>query len=131
VKRTLGFFFLLALLSAATVRSQSDRSVWDAVYTQEQATRGQAAFVTSCSRCHAAQDFTGETFLGSWESSSALDLLRVLQKSMPEDNPGSLPPEQYADIVAYFFSLNMFPAGKAELDTNAERLGAIRIKAKP
>jgi hypothetical protein len=46
------------------------------------------------------------------------------------DQPGSLRPEEYADIVAYFFSLNAFPAGKTELDTDAKRLGLIRIKAK-
>ena len=128
MKRTIALACLLTLL-AGVARSQSDRSVWEGVYTAEQAKRGQNTFSTACARCHAPEDFAGETFLTSWEASTALDLLRVLQKSMPEDNPGSLQPEEYADIVAYLFSLNAFPAGSSELGTNADRLKGIRITA--
>jgi hypothetical protein len=76
-------------------------------------------------------DFSGSTFLGSWEASTALDLFSVLQRSMPEDNPGSLRPRDYADIVAYFFRANTFPAGQSELGTDLEQLKLIRIEPKP
>ena len=130
MKRSLVFLFTIAFCSTWIAASQAERTVWEGVYTEEQAARGQTVFGGSCSRCHAPEDFSGETFLTSWENSTALDLLRLLQKTMPMDEPGSLRPEYYADIVAYFFSLNAFPAGKAELDTDAKRLGLIRIKAK-
>jgi S-disulfanyl-L-cysteine oxidoreductase SoxD len=127
----MGLVLALVLISGWTARSQSEaeRSVWDGVYTEEQASRGQTAFGATCARCHAPQDFSGETFLTSWENSTAQDLLSLLQKTMPMDNPGSLRPEDYADIVAYFFSLNAFPAGKNELETDAKRLALVRIKA--
>jgi hypothetical protein len=129
MNRLLASICALAWLSAL-IAAQSESTVWEGVYTSEQATRGQTVFGVACARCHAPQDFSGETFLTSWENSTALDLLRLLQKTMPMDDPGSLPPENYADIVAYFFSLNAFPTGTAELGTGADRLGAIRITAK-
>jgi hypothetical protein len=130
MRRIIGLALTLAVVSAWSVRSQSERSVWEGVYTGEQSTRGETAFSGFCARCHTAEDFSGDTFLLSWENTTALDLFGILQKTMPQDNPGSLRPEDYADIVAYFFSLNKFPAGTSELDTNAERLKLIRIQSK-
>ncbi|HVH27845.1 MAG TPA: cytochrome c [Vicinamibacterales bacterium] len=130
MNRSIAVLCAVGLLSAWVVAFQSERTVWEGVYTEEQARRGQAVFGVSCARCHAPEDFSSETFLTSWENSTALDLLRLVQRTMPMDEPGSLRPENYADVVAYFFSLNAFPAGKTELDTDAQRLGLIRIKAK-
>jgi len=53
-----------------------------------------------------------------------------MQKTMPMDNPGSLRPEDYADVISYFFRVNQIPAGKDELDTDAEHLKLIRITGK-
>ena len=49
---------------------------------------------------------------------------------MPMDNPGSLPAENYADVMAYFFRLNKFPAAKTELKPEPEQLKIIRIEQK-
>ena len=46
---------------------------------------------------------------------------------MPADAPESLKPQEYADLVAYLFSVNKFPAGETELPTNQEALEKIRI----
>lgn len=126
----IGIVIAFTLLGGWTVRSQSDRSVWTGVYTDAQAARGQDAFARSCARCHNVEDFTGDTFLSSWEASTALDLFALMQKSMPQDSPGSLAPQEYADVVAYFFRANKFPAGTGELDTDAEHLKLIRIERK-
>lgn len=100
------------------------------MYTEDQATRGQTVFNASCASCHDPRDFSGDSFLGAWEASTALDLFSLLQKTMPMDNPGSLPPENYTDIVAYFFRANAFPTGKGELTTDREQLKLIRIEQK-
>jgi mono/diheme cytochrome c family protein len=110
--------------------AQSERSVWEGVYTEDQAARGQNMFATSCARCHDVADFTSSTFLEGWEASTVLDLFQLLQKTMPMDNPGSLRPQDYADVVGYLFRANGIPAGKDELDTDAERLKLIRITQK-
>ena len=41
---------------------------------------------------------------------------------MPDDNPGGLPAQTYADIVAYMLELNDFPAGESELPTSMDAL---------
>jgi mono/diheme cytochrome c family protein len=121
---------ILALAASETGRSQSARSVWDGVYTEAQAARGEQVFGTSCARCHNVSDFAGSTFLLAWEASTALDLFRVLQMTMPEDNPGSLRRQDYADVVAYFFRANEFPAGEAELPADVDGLKLVRIEQK-
>ena len=104
--------------------------MWEGVYSESQAGRGQEVFGRICSRCHNVADFTSETFLASWEGSSALDLFTLIQKSMPQDNPGSLEPKEYLDVIAYMFRENKFPAGMGELDSEAEKLKLIRIERK-
>jgi hypothetical protein len=47
---------------------------------------------------------------------------------MPEDNPGSLKPQQYADIVSFFLQLNGYPAGETELPVGAAALKSIQME---
>jgi hypothetical protein len=49
---------------------------------------------------------------------------------MPEDNPGSLPQQEYGDILAYFLHLNAFPTGETELQGNAAAMATIKIEKK-
>jgi hypothetical protein len=130
MRAIIGSAVALLVVCSLSVSSQ-ERSVWDGVYTDDQAARGQTVFGNSCERCHAADvDFKGSSFLDNWENSTALDLFAQLQKTMPMDNPGGLQPQEYADVVAYFFRVNEFPVGKSELDTDRERLKLIRIVKK-
>jgi len=119
---------LLCIWVAAA--AQSERSVWDGVYTDDQATRGKNTFAGNCTRCHAAEDFTGSTFLSGWEGSTVQDLFKQMITTMPMDNPGSLRPEDYIDVISYFLKVNAMPPGKDELDTDPEHLKLIRITAK-
>jgi hypothetical protein len=43
-------------------------------------------------------------------------------KTMPPPNPGSLPDDTYADIVAYVLDFNGFESGDAELPVDSEAL---------
>jgi mono/diheme cytochrome c family protein len=130
MKPIIALLFVFIVLSVGTARSQSQRSVWDGVYTEAQAVRGQAVFTASCSSCHSVEEFSGDAFMGAWDASTALDLFSTVQAKMPMDNPGSLQPEQYADVIAYFFRGNKFPAGKDELTTDQDQLKLIRIERK-
>jgi mono/diheme cytochrome c family protein len=131
MKQTSGLALVLTLLCVwAAAAAQAERSVWDGVYSDDQAVRGQNTFGASCARCHDVADFSSPSFLQGWEASTVLDLFQVLQKTMPMDNPGSLRPQDYADIIGYIFRANAFPAGKDDLDTDVERLKLIRITPK-
>ena len=90
------------------------RSTADGAYASEQATRGERAFIGECGGCHTPDQFVGD-FLTAWNGKTASDLLEMIREKMPQDRPGSLPRQQYADIVAYMFEKNGLPNGKVEL----------------
>ena len=48
---------------------------------------------------------------------------------MPADSPGTLKPQQYADVLAYIFSVNGFPEGSAEIAPDPAELKLMKIAA--
>lgn len=124
------------VLLAAILYAQS-ASVWDGVFTQEQSTRGKAAYAKECASCHGAQldgsgqapPLAGADFKGDWNGQTADDVFEKMQTSMPADRPGQLTREQNADILAFLLSANGFPAGPKELPTDAAVLQKIRFEA--
>src|SRR5438034_1798154 len=46
---------LTALAVTFPAFAQTSRSVWDGVYTQEQANRGKTAYAEQCASCHGAE----------------------------------------------------------------------------
>jgi mono/diheme cytochrome c family protein len=127
----------LAVFGAARLLGQAapqpatgEKTVNDGVYAAAQADRGQALFAGSCSTCHDPARFTGDDFLGSWTGKPLHALFELISATMPEDNPGSLKPQQYADVISYFLRLNKFPAGDKELEGTADAMRAIKIDKK-
>ncbi|HLV11477.1 MAG TPA: cytochrome c [Trueperaceae bacterium] len=105
-------------------------------YTEEQAERGAQVFARSCAGCH------GSTLQGgmgprlaplnsAWQGMSLGALYRFVSTNMPYSAPGSLEPQQYADVLAHVLASNGYPAGDAELAPDAEALGAFVIDAPP
>lgn len=84
------------------------------VFSEAQATRGEDVFYNLCAECHFEEDFGGP-FIQSWAGASVKDLVDEIVATMPEDNPGGLPLEQYVDVVTYMFKLNGMPTGEDEL----------------
>ena len=121
----------------ATSSTEPSQSVWDGVYTDEQAKRGGPLYSQRCAQCHAPDLTGGETapalasaeFKGNWSGLSVDDLFERIKISMPQDNPGSLSRQQTADIVAFVLSKGGFPAGERELAREAEVLKGIRFEA--
>ena len=124
-------------LTGTGAQSPAPRSVWDGVYTAEQAKRGEARYNELCASCHgdtlgggeSAPPLAGGEFLSTWNGLTAGDLFERTRKTMPQSKPGSLTREQNAEILAYVFSANRFPAGKAELERATEVLMEIRSEA--
>lgn len=108
---------------------QSVASAAEGVYTQEQADRGEQVFQETCSYCHAESEFSGGSFMRSWEGAAVGQFYGLIRATMPYDGPGSLPAQQYADVTAYILSLNGLPAGDVELPTDAEALEEIPIES--
>ena len=127
-----GAFVILEALAA-----QAPRSIWDGVYTQEQAKRGEAAYVERCARCHGVELSSGDStpplvgteFLSTWNTKTVGDLFDRIRTTMPADKPGSISRQQGSDVVAYVLNVNKFPAGNTELGTQSELLKQIQFDA--
>jgi mono/diheme cytochrome c family protein len=112
-------------------------SVADALYTQAQAARGKAVYEQTCSRCHGetflggddAKPLVGEAFLKKWDGQPVWAFFDVIRRTMPDDGPGVLSRREAADVVAYLFSANGFPAGQTELVSEEAPLKDMLIKA--
>ncbi len=99
------------------------------VYTEKQAARGEETYMSICVGCHSAGTYVGPTFLSKWEGRPLSDLFEIMSEQMPKDDPGSLEPGEYAQVIAYLLKKNGMPEGKAELPADAAGLKKIRLEA--
>jgi mono/diheme cytochrome c family protein len=115
--------------------AQGQKTVWDGVYSEEQAKRGAETYAQKCGMCHgdglggveAAPPLTGPGFYGNWEGETLNALFERIRMTMPLDNPGSLSRAQNADVIAHMLKVGGYPAGTTELDGQAGALSAIRV----
>ncbi|MCC7124971.1 MAG: c-type cytochrome [Acidobacteria bacterium] len=116
------------------------KTVWDGVYSEAQATRGATAYERDCASCHQADmggdgfapGLAGPEFAAAWEGLTVGDLLERIRISMPPSEPGSVTLAAKADILAHMLKLNRFPAGAAELAADVEATKQIKYtSAKP
>src|SRR5262245_11817232 len=127
----------LVAFRSATAAQEPSRSVWDGVYTEEQAKRGAALYGRECASCHGVDltgadeipALSGPAFLANWDSLTVGDLAERVRRSMPPNKPGQLNRRQITDILCLVLSVNGFPAGKTELAGEIEALKQIRIEA--
>jgi cytochrome c len=116
---------------------ETPRTVWDGVFNQEQATRGQTVFVEECVTCHGRDlqgadmtpPLTGAAFTSNWDGLTVGDLVERIRISMPLNRPGTLSRQQNADVVAYILKFNQFPEGKDEMPREVQTLKQILFKA--
>ena len=105
--------------------AQTSKSVWDGVYSEEQAKRGAALYKQWCSSCHGAELEGGEMapglvgggFTSNWNGLTIGDIFDRTRTTMPQDSPGALSREQVADVTAFV------------LATQSEMLKQIKFEA--
>jgi mono/diheme cytochrome c family protein len=115
--------------AAAQHSSASDvRSAKSGVYTSAQALRGRDLYALQCRSCHTPESHTGVIFDTWWGGKLLSDLFEYVQERMPKNEPGSLTPQEYADVVAYLLRMNAMPSGTEELSTDVTALKKIRIE---
>ena len=94
------------VILGSTIGAQSAGiSVWDGVFTDEQANRGEAAYRQECASCHGAEleggDMTpplvGGGFTSNWNDLTLGDLFERIRLTMPLDSPGKLARQQNVD----------------------------------
>jgi len=127
-------------LAGAPVQAQAPPpapKIWTGIYSAAQVDRGKAVYEAYCVRCHNA-DLTGgagggagargrggraggppalkdERFWLDFDGQPLSSLLSKIQRTMPQDAPGSLRDDDYLDLLTFILSQNTFPAGRSDL----------------
>jgi hypothetical protein len=131
-------FAFVSVLRAGQAAGGTGRTVWDGIFTTDQANRGRTFFSASCAECHGGslqggegKPLSGDQFWNDWRESTVGELLSYISKNMPYSEDGSLAgtlsASTYVDIVAHMLERNGLPAGTQEL-TTASSVGVQIIK---
>ena len=124
---------VLVALGPRDARAQSSsgdarRTTSSGVYTAEQAARGRDTYAMQCKSCHTPASHTGATFAQWWDRKPLSELFLFITTKMPKNEPGSLQPDEYADLVAYLLKMNDMPSGSEALPPDSAALRRIRIE---
>ena len=131
-------YIVCALASDLPSNAAENTSVWEGVYTKEQAARGKTRYFSSCAVCHGAllqgdsdsPELAGNSFMKRWGDQSIGTLFAFTSSQMPVGRPGSLGVQGYADVIAHILATNGFPEGQRELPPGGEVLEHIIIEGK-
>jgi mono/diheme cytochrome c family protein len=125
-----------ALLATGIVASAQTSSVRDGVYAVAQAERGRTLYADRCVSCHGelsafvpemAALLADHTFRNRWQGRPLGELFQLISDEMPQDAPGTLSPQEAADLVSVILSGNRLPAGDVALPGDLEQLNQIRF----
>jgi S-disulfanyl-L-cysteine oxidoreductase SoxD len=127
---------ILGLLFASSILGQQPLTVNQGVYTQAQASRGQALYKEQCASCHGdalqgrnGPPLAGEDFAADWSGQPLSELFGKIKNTMPQDAPGKLTAQQTADSLAFILETAKLPAGRAELSAEEAALKQINWPA--
>jgi mono/diheme cytochrome c family protein len=130
-----------AVLAGATVAVAADPPAGSvAVYTDAQAADGRQIYYRTCANCH-GEDLAGKVgpaltgrqfhqMVAAQKMTAAL-LFQFIATRMPQAKPGSLTPEQYAEIMAFILQRNGYPSGSTPLTVDSHDLGKIDLASAP
>jgi mono/diheme cytochrome c family protein len=126
----------LCVIACITWAQETTSSVVEGVYTEAQATRGNAAFQQSCAICHGpslgglgeAPALVGAQFIGDFNGLTVGDLFERVRTTMPLNNPGGLTRDEYAAILAFMLKSNGYKAGPRDLYSRTEFLNTMRFE---
>jgi len=110
---------------------QDEKTILDRIYSVKQAERGESLFKRSCTGCHAATDFAGGMVASHWEGGNVGDVYDIIANYMPANDPGSLKPQEAADIVAFFLHMDGYPVGYDDMPGDSAVLSKIGIVPNP
>jgi mono/diheme cytochrome c family protein len=113
----------LAVVSIS-IEAQAPRTVQDGVFSDAQASRGQALYAQRCAGCHGpalegaqAPPLTGDGFTTKFRAEPLSALFIQIRYAMPPNAAADaqLTSEQAADLVAHILKTNGFSSGNTDL----------------
>ena len=129
-------------LSVRAAPQTARKTVWDGVYTADQATRGQALYKTHCGYCHrddligggseaGAPALKGPIFTIRWRDQPIADMFVTIGTTMPQNKPDTLTPQVVIDIISFLLKSNSMPPGNAELPADLDALKTVFMEYRP
>ncbi len=128
---------ILGIASAAaaglnvSAQSTPSRTVWNGVYSDAQAARGETEYAAHCANCH-REDLSGyqgilkgDRFMNEYREAPLFRLFDKMKTTMPRGAAGSLSDRQYVDIVSYVLKANQFPSGAEDLQVDDLQMVAV------
>jgi mono/diheme cytochrome c family protein len=112
--------------SPASTPVLASRAGANGLFTGAQAARGEQQFKQTCATCHSIEEHAG-SLRAKWSDGTLRDLFLTISTTMPQNNPGSLSPVDYASIVAFYLQQSGHSAGSSELSSDPAALREIRI----
>ncbi len=126
-----GVVFSLFMCGVVIVGAQPatprPRTTADGIYSAAQAQRGEQRFNLSCVSCHTPSSFGNGAFAGRWAGQTMADVFEFVSNAMPENDPGSLKSEEYADVLAFILSISAYPPGREDLSDDKDALRGLQI----
>ena len=130
-----GLIMAVAVVNVVGQNADGTKTIWDGVFTDQQATRGEQTYKKSCATCHkddhlgdsGTPALVGPEFLGRFNGSTVDDILQTVRGSMPQDAPDSLGTAAYVDLIGHLLKANGSPAGASELSMDRAALKQIRV----
>lgn len=105
-----------------------------ALYTTQQAETGRATFRSNCAICHgpdlegrAGPALKGAIFANPDANFHVGDIFKIVSENMPAPAPGSLPHEDYVNVMAYILQQNGYPAGSTALSFDGAMQSTVRL----
>lgn len=123
---------LLALATSTTLAQSRGSGTGAGRYTAEQAAAGARLYAINCAMCHGTRlEGRGEVpaltgrFVANWAGRPLGDLFAYVAQAMPQHAPGSLAPEQNAQLLALLLQANGAPEGRRALPADEAALQRI------
>ena len=131
---------MAALVAAAalgfrvTVAAQA-KTASAGIYTAAQAKAGAAVYNAKCAACHGPNlegmgpmpPLSGPDFLATWGGESVGSLFGKTKDTMPATEPGSLSPDDAANVIAHILATNKFKAGTTALPNTEDALKGVSL----
>jgi mono/diheme cytochrome c family protein len=120
---------IIGFAPAARAQGAESSTTASKVFTAEQAAKGRQVYLLTCVSCHSPADQTGGKFWADLLGKPVSEFFSYLKSSMPQNDPGSLPDDDYASAIAYLLQLNGMPPGDKPLPGDSTALAKIRFAA--
>ena len=114
------------------------------LFTAQQAAAGKSLFAAKCAQCHGealqggtagalagpayAATWSYDEFQGDWAQPTVDDLDYIIRATMPKDNPGTLTPGEYTEVLSYILQQNGYPSGTTPLRAGSPRMKQARLR---